>query len=581
MLRLPAVLAALSLAACAATETTPDLIEVQMPAIVRAGSLVVVRGRELATARVRVAAAGGNAILELAITATDTAGVETAEGRLPDMTAWLEGARISRACLADQQNHRERGCLDVLATWTRAVTAGPVALLAGQVQHGDEVELSGHDLLLPGEGEVRAEIQHLPAESVSVAVTTRHESGRLRGWLRAGPAWLGLAPTVRQLRIRLVQTTAAAQAVGPWSAFAIELAAPSVTSQPDGALRRGALLPVAIAGVPEGAWRLHIAGNWAGAAGGGAVSWSESAPLVLPGGSVADTPAAWLDSPWFLAHVTEVSSQLGPDAAFSGQLRVELLAGADAWLGPPVAVTWRLKPTLQAIVVEMDEAFVAGLGRLGLEAFAPQVRTRTLELLTGYFAGLSVHVGLAPPPGQVEALRIAIIDVDPNGLGLLGNDNSLGKDVGNLTLDEHIAGFNPARAAAGHAAYGGVFLSGLLHFSAKLKPWGSESSAEFDNIFGPYAPKLGGTPARPGPPPAQAIEMAARLIAHTTAHEIGHALGLAAGTEAYHHLEDNPGWIMDTGQDRPFAERAGLDGAAKSIWGPVDDAYLKTILPAD
>ena len=72
----------------------------------------------------------------------------------------------------------------------------------------------------------------------------------------------------------------------------------------------------------------------------------------------------------------------------------------------------------------------------------------------------------------------------------------------------------------------------------------------------------------------------ARLIAGSLSHELGHALGLPA-VPGYHHLKDNPGWRMDQGRFRPFAERVALPGAQKQVWGPVDGAYLQTVLGND
>ena len=42
-----------------------------------------------------------------------------------------------------------------------------------------------------------------------------------------------------------------------------------------------------------------------------------------------------------------------------------------------------------------------------------------------------------------------------------------------------------------------------------------------------------------------------------------------------------PGWIMDAGMYRPFAERAELDGAGPGVFSPFNQAYLAGILPLD
>ena len=55
--------------------------------------------------------------------------------------------------------------------------------------------------------------------------------------------------------------------------------------------------------------------------------------------------------------------------------------------------------------------------------------------------------------------------------------------------------------------------------------------------------------------------------------------GLAAIDGQFHHLGDNPGWIMDSGSARPFEERAEIDGAGPAVFSPQNRAYLEQILP--
>ncbi len=64
-------------------------------------------------------------------------------------------------------------------------------------------------------------------------------------------------------------------------------------------------------------------------------------------------------------------------------------------------------------------------------------------------------------------------------------------------------------------------------------------------------------------------------------HEVGHSLGLTAIEGEYHNIGDNDGWIMDSGNYRPFSERAEIDGNGSPVWAPFDRDYLERILPTD
>jgi hypothetical protein len=177
---------------------------------------------------------------------------------------------------------------------------------------------------------------------------------------------------------------------------------------------------------------------------------------------------------------------------------------------------------------------------------------------------------------------------DPNGAGLLGLDNTFGKDVGNLRMADLIGGYNAESENAGYYAYGGIFIESFLAFSAQLN--GKEmASAEFDRIFGPFMPDLGGRPVAASEYPgggrddliAEAILRLGNLIGDTVSHEVGHALGLASVDGEYHDPGDNPGYIMDAGAMRPFEERVQLPGASPRVFAPYDRAYLESILPLE
>jgi hypothetical protein len=572
---------ALATAGCGeeSTKVFPALTQVMLPVPLRAGSPVRVLGWGLAGAALRLDAGADPVVLELSLTAVGADGVEVAEGLVPADLDWTEGRVVDRACLTEAGGLAP--CLPVATVWTREVPAVSVHWGGGEIRFGDPVTLTSGGLLLPGEGTVT--LQSVPttggAVSEAFVVMTDLDAGRDLGRVEATPAWLGLTPGARSLRLRLVQETATQSRVGPWSEpVAVDVMAAELTGDEKAELRRGWLAPLTVRGVPSGGWQVRLTGKWQ-TDGKEVAAWTDATARLLDGRVWAGQPAAWLDSPWFMSQIKPLAATSSPATALHGEARLVLRSGYETWWGPAVPVLWPVRPTVQVVEIELGDAFAVGLGRLGLGNHVAEVRQRVIARLASHFAGLSVVVATQRPAGAVEVLQLAVLDRDPNGFDLLGSDNSVGKDVGNLTLDERLTGYGAAAAVAGQTAYGGVFLNGLFLFSAQLHPGEGQATKDFDAIFGPWSPRLGGKPAPTGQVPDLAIETAARLIAHTAAHEIGHALGLPAGTDAFHHPEDHPGWIMDEGTARPFAERAGLPGAAPAVWGPVDDAYLQAILP--
>lgn len=492
-------------------------------------------------------------------TATQSADGETADGLLPEVD-FPDQSQLNQLCLTTPSLSGWQHCASVSATWQKMPQANMAQIADQQARMGQKLDLPVNDALLPSEGQTW--LQTLENQTIQTEVTWLQGQRRVR--FLADTRWLGVQPGKQKRQIRLNLQSHGQILQSPWVAVEITVQAPQFQVLA-GALRRGDKLPVAVTGLPnDGSAQLHWHGVWQTQNGGS----SELLDLQLP---VGDSPV--LPSAWRFANIPLNA------AHFDGDIRLELQTAAAFWQGPAQAVSWPLLPTIQHVQVLMGKEFLAGLARLGLQAHAAAISARTLAILAQHFAEFSCEFGVDPPATAAEYLRIAVLDRDPNGQHLFGADSSFGKDVGNLVLDEHLLGYDWSAALAGEIAYGGVFIGEFLEFSRILHPNSSQSSANFDAIFGPFAPDLAG--AAPATPQATdlAIETLAQLIAHTAAHEIGHALGLAAGTAAYHHVGDNPGWIMDNGIARDFAERAALSGAAIQTWGPVDTPYLKLILP--
>ena len=567
---------ALAVVACTDTNPLPDPApQFTIPAIVRAGSPIQVRGPALDGALLHL-----GTLPAIPLTIGHGTKATIANGNVSAAAHLAQGAVLKTACLRRLAADHDV-CVPIVAQWTELLGSRPVSVAVPPdgVLLGAVVTVTADDLLLPGEGTAVVQVELAPQSSpVDVPIATDLATGRTVGHIVAAATWLGVRPKVWAVRYRLVQTVPKTQAVGPWTGpEQVQLLPPTIVQGTEIDVRRGAVLPLELAGLAATGWQLEFFGTWAGPR--TRRTWTAEKPVVIAGEHYLGKPQAVARSPWFLAQFGGLISLVGESAAFDGHVRVLLQDGPEPWRGAPVPIQLQLAPTLQAIVIEMGGDFEAGLVEFGLANHAETLRKRIVQEVQLGFAGLHVAVGQSAPPGQVESLHLEIIAADPSHQSLLGNDNSTGKDVGNLVLDEDIAGFNQATANRGRVGFGGVFLHSFLHFSRKLHVDGPVASPDFDAIFGPYAPALGGKAAPLAKPPEAALDTFAKLIAETVVHEVGHALGLAAGTELYHHLGDNPGWRMDTGIYRQFAERVALPGAFPKIWGPLDLQYLQKILP--
>ena len=192
-------------------------------------------------------------------------------------------------------------------------------------------------------------------------------------------------------------------------------------------------------------------------------------------------------------------------------------------------------------------------------------------------------------------------------MGLLGYDNTPGKDVGNKRLYDWIGGVNAKTQQDGYPGYGGVFLESLLGFS-EHPPQGMFKSPlhtkTFDEIFDLFrlnsGKKLTSGEALNVPPlvsgagcpsngdrvarAACAIWVLANVIGSTASHELGHSFGLAepyGSASQYHNEGDLPNRLMESGSTRPLEERAEINGKGPAVFCKDEFKYLQTILPPD
>ena len=272
---------------------------------------------------------------------------------------------------------------------------------------------------------------------------------------------------------------------------------------------------------------------------------------------------------------------------FEGTISPWVFLGPDLVKGTALPLTFEVLPQKQVVFLRELPGFDDALSEFGLLAEKDAVKQRISEVVARDYAGIHIVFSWDEPEDFAEFMIVEIAGRDPNGTGLFGLDNTAGKDVGNLRFNDIIGGYNADTQADGYSAYGGIFPAEFMNLSARLGD-NPLSSQRFDDIFGPVAPALGGTPAQrdeaggSGQRAAdirEAVRVYGNLVGSTISHEVGHSLGLADLDGQFHNVGDNPGWLMDSGQYRSFEERGEVDGQGPSFFEPASLGYLQAILP--
>jgi len=277
----------------------------------------------------------------------------------------------------------------------------------------------------------------------------------------------------------------------------------------------------------------------------------------------------------------------------------------DEVTGAPRELRLRIAPVKQVVYLHFTPQYVTSLQHFGLRGVEDRIRARVLEVVRRDYRTVNLEVRGEQPDDFSLYSEVEIGGPDPNGLGLLGYDNTPGKDVGNLRLHDRIGGVNAQTQADGYPGYGGVFVDSLFIFSEHPGGFAPPSPGQdpaFDDIFDPFRPDRGGTPVdaedAAGVPvldsgdrcPAQdrdeqiacAVWVLGSLIGTTVSHELGHSLGLAnPGGPDVHLLTDKPGRLMEAGGGRSFGERAELFGEGPGRFCDLEYLYLRDILPAE
>lgn len=288
---------------------------------------------------------------------------------------------------------------------------------------------------------------------------------------------------------------------------------------------------------------------------------------------------------------------------FDGTAAPTVSDGSQAVTGDPVSVTFGIAPVKQVVWLRYRPTYVESLRLFGLRAADTVIRDRVRAVVERDYAGINLELRAEEPTDFALFSEVELSGPDPNGIGLLGYDNTPGKDEGNLRLYDRIGGVNALTQEDGFPGYGGVFVESLFTFSTDpsvFAPDSGKGTPVFDQIFDPFRPDHGGTPVtedevagltvltdgascpatdRPTQV-ACAVWTLGNLIGGTLSHEIAHSLGLAdPGGEAFHNVGDWDGAIMDSGSERPFLERAELEGQGPAVFCAQNYTYLRQILP--
>jgi len=284
------------------------------------------------------------------------------------------------------------------------------------------------------------------------------------------------------------------------------------------------------------------------------------------------------------------------EARFEGTATVVVSQGAASITGAPAPVSLQVTPPGQVVVLRFLPSYEGTLRRFGLAAAQAEVEAAVVARVRSIYGGVNLDVRLDEPtdmaPGGWSVVEIG--GPDPNGLGVLGYDNSPGKDVGNLRLFDAIGGQNAETQADGYPGYGGIFIESMLYWSSHPDLPGADPAGRpepdplFDEIFDPVRtyPATVAEVRGDGDPDRvakvqRAIAALGSMVGETSAHEIGHSLGLAepfGPTTVFHNSGDTPGCLMDTGSARPLGERAAQDGFTPTHLCGDHPAYLLQVL---
>jgi hypothetical protein len=489
-----------------------------------------------------------------------------------------------------------------------------------QVQDGsiifvnDQLAVRGADMLLGGdEGTTFAEVKGCftlaggssceDVGPVNVPVVPDSRFDRTSGSFAFVPEIAGIraGSFEGQVRLRNVHGRGAALASQPLSA-GYDMTEAEVTGFSPGEASLGQYIEVEgggfVGGASDEVTLLHLVGSYQDERGGDPIAIDTFlVPDFVAGRSVR----------YVLNEDDDLGQALdlrGGSGQLSGTVTPITTFRTDEVTGAARSIGVRIAPVKQIVYLDFTTQYVTSLQHFGLRAVEPAIRQRILEVAQRDYRTLNVEFRTERPTDFALYSEVEVGGPDPNGLGLIGYDNTPGKDVGNLRLHDRIGGVNATTQADGFPGYGGVFVDSMFLFSEHPGDFAPDSPGQdalFDTVFDPFRPDRGGEPIADGDPAASALDSAAgcpgsgraeqidcavwvlgSLVGTTISHELGHSLGLAnPGGSEVHILTDKPDRLMEAGGTRSFRERAELDGEGPGMFCDQEYIYLRDIIAAE
>lgn len=452
--------------------------------------------------------------------------------------------------------------------------------------------LSGGGLLGPGEGlslvslrgtftpETEATPFEVSVTEVAVEPGQDPTTGidRANGTALFESTWMGISPGRFEGEVQIANQGEGWTRQSGWTPVGLDLLPPTIETFTPGAASRGERITITgqgFLGAEAGTTFIRLEGEFHPA---------DGDPRPLPEGGLEISPV-WLNGNT-LAFSMRVrydadcqSRDLGANPGVMIGTATPVITRDDETVeGAATAVQFEILPSKQVVWLRFLPAFTDSLRIFGLRNVSGAVQDRILEVLRRDYAGVNMDFRLVEPQDFLDFAILEIGGPDPNGQQLFGLDNTPDLDHCNERLADNLAGRN-----ADGAGFGGIFVESFLQFS----PAGGSENPLADPAFDALFAGVRDTPVEAGEYPdgdrseeiARAIYALGSLVGNTATHELGHSLGLPVfpGCGEY-HTAPGPLQIMDCGADRPFVERAELEGE-HAAFNPEDLEYLQQVLP--
>ncbi len=391
-------------------------------------------------------------------------------------------------------------------------------------------------------------------------------------------SWVGIEPGHIEGEVRVVNEGRGWFAEGEWTMVTLDLLPPTIERLSTESASRGEAV--------------RILGNgFLGGDAGGTTTLRLGGDFLPPGGQAVPIDGVELNPEWesgtrlvfsFRVHYEPdcESDDLGATPGrIDGTVTPVISLDGQTVEGEASVLVFDILPTKQVVHLDFLPAFTDSLRLFGLRNVSREVKARVLKVIRRDYAGINLEIREVEPTDWLDYSIVQIGGPDPNGSRLFGLDNTPDLDHCNQRLDDYLAGRN-----ADSQGYGGIFVESFLQLSPSIPGNQNPLTHEaFDEIFESVMDEEVERDEYPDGPRAEVIERAIRtlgnLVANTATHEIGHSLGLpqAPGDDRFHNTPGDR-QIMDPGRDRPFEERAELEGV-HAEWTLENRRYLAEILP--